>query len=680
MTTADVSVEHKLFNTGPQADKTLPSSLRQQQTVVRMETVMESMERSCSNERPPSGTIGVPSSSANSDSDNLYATSKSPQLSRTPPPPTGATPPTSLHTPEPFKSAARKRKTTEPRQTTPKAARVDRKMTDFMKGSPKIPALPAVAAAAAQTAANQNGSSSIDLHVEQRLVAVNSRTEASDSSDCKVESTTESPYISEIKKLTDDLAKTQAALRRQVDMSASYKEYNLELLIKQAEIEREQRKEERALLKVRIGDFVHPGFRREAEWKNGILFKKLNDRIKRLEADKALLTGNTSAVRKRRSTKESKKSNFEQTADGFLRPEVPKEMSATEVYKREEINKIRKEQLKREEAEVQAEKDRLEREKNLHIREMKRMQYEEQSRFRNFDLLHNRYLPLSLLGKGGFSEVWKARDLEKNRFVACKIHHVSKDWSESKKANYVKHAMREKDIHKKLNHPQIVSLYDLFTIDNDSFCTVLEYCDGNDLDFYLKMHKTIPEKEARVIILQVVDALKYLNELPQPIIHYDLKPANILLQSGYPAEIKITDFGLSKQMEGSEEDESIELTSQGAGTYWYLPPETFQHFGHGVAPKISSKVDVWSVGVIFYQCLYGKRPFGNDRTQLQIMEERTILNATQVDFPNTPGTPKVSPQAQEFIRACLQYSKNERCDVIALAKHEYLQRDWNKST
>ncbi|KAI6222938.1 BMA-TLK-1, isoform e [Aphelenchoides fujianensis] len=670
MTTADVSVEHKLFNTGPQADKTLPSSLRQQQTVVRMETVMESMERSCSNERPPSGTIGVPSSSANSDSDNLYATSKSPQLSRTPPPPTGATPPTSLHTPEPFKSAARKRKTTEPRQTTPKAARVDRKMTDFMKGVssrsilsvrrfPRCRPSPPP-----QSAANQNGSSSIDLHVEQRLVAVNSRAEASDSSDCKVESTTESPYVSEIKKLTDDLAKTQAELRRRTDMLATIKENNLELLIKQAEIEREQRKEERAFLKVRLGDFVHPGFRREAEWKNGILFKKLNDRIKRLEADKALLTGNTTAVRKRRSTKESKKSNFEQTADGFLRPEVPKEMSATEVYKREEINKIRKEQLKREEAEVQAEKDRLEREKNLHIREMKRMQYEEQSRFRNFDLLHNRYVPLSLLGKGGFSE----------------IHHVSKDWSESKKANYVKHAMREKDIHKKLNHPQIVSLYDLFTIDNDSFCTVLEYCDGNDLDFYLKMHKTIPEKEARVIILQVVDALKYLNELPQPIIHYDLKPANILLQSGFPAEIKITDFGLSKQMEGSEGGREHRAHLPGRGHVLVPPPETFQHFGHGVAPKISSKVDVWSVGVIFYQCLYGKRPFDNDRTQLQIMEERTILNATQVDFPNTPGTPKVSPQAQEFIRACLQYSKNERCDVIALAKHEYLQRDWNKST
>jgi tousled-like kinase len=102
--------------------------------------------------------------------------------------------------------------------------------------------------------------------------------------------------------------------------------------------------------------------------------------------------------------------------------------------------------------------------------------------------------------------------------------------------------------------------------------------------------------------------LKYLSERQNPIIHYDLKPANILLQSGSATgEIKITDFGLSKQIENSDDGDSIELTSQGAGTYWYLPPETFQHFGHGGGPKISSKVDVWSVGVIFYQCLFGKR-------------------------------------------------------------------------
>lgn len=118
--------------------------------------------------------------------------------------------------------------------------------------------------------------------------------------------------------------------------------------------------------------------------------------------------------------------------DGFLRPEIPrqpKEMSSQDVYENEEIMKIRKKLLIEEEQDLLAEKERLERERNLHIREMKRIQCEKQSRFKNFQSLHNeRYLLLSLLGKGGFSEVWQAYDLEENRYVACKIHHVNKEW------------------------------------------------------------------------------------------------------------------------------------------------------------------------------------------------------------------------------------------------------------
>ena len=128
--------------------------------------------------------------------------------------------------------------------------------------------------------------------------------------------------------------------------------------------------------------------------------------------------------------------------------------------------------------------------------------------------------------------------------------------------------------------------------------------------------------------------MKYLNSDIKPsIIHYDLKPgtqhgpgrpltpaANLLLVDG---TVKITDFGLAKLAESSDSTGSIELTSQvahrthaprsrhqGAGTYWYLPQECFTSNA-----RISSKVDVWSIGVICYQCLYGIRPFGNDMPQ-----------------------------------------------------------------
>uniref|UniRef100_A0A8B9HII7 non-specific serine/threonine protein kinase n=1 Tax=Astyanax mexicanus TaxID=7994 RepID=A0A8B9HII7_ASTMX len=351
-------------------------------------------------------------------------------------------------------------------------------------------------------------------------------------------------------------------------------------------------------------------------------------------------------------------------------------LSLAEYHEQEEIFKLRLGHLKKEEAEIQVELERLERVRNLHIRELKRIHNEDNSQFKDHPTLNDRYLLLHLLGRGGFSEVYKAFDLTEQRYVAVKIHQLNKNWRDEKKENYHKHACREYRIHKELDHPRIVKLYDYFSLDTDSFCTVLEYCEGNDLDFYLKQHKLMSEKEGRSIIMQVVNALKYLNEIRPPIIHYDLKPGNILLVNGTACgEIKITDFGLSKIMDDDNYGvDGMELTSQGAGTYWYLPPECFVVGKE--PPKISNKVDVWSVGVIFYQCLYGKKPFGHNQSQQDILQENTILKATEVQFPPKPG---VSPEAKAFIRRCLVYRKEDRIDVHQLASDPFLLPHIRKS-
>nr|XP_012774873.1 serine/threonine-protein kinase tousled-like 2 isoform X3 [Maylandia zebra] len=352
-------------------------------------------------------------------------------------------------------------------------------------------------------------------------------------------------------------------------------------------------------------------------------------------------------------------------------------LSQAEYHEQEEIFKLRLGHLKKEEAEIQAELERLERVRNLHIRELKRIHNEDNSQFKDHPTLNDRYLLLHLLGRGGFSEVYKAFDLTEQRYVAVKIHQLNKNWRDEKKENYHKHACREYRIHKELDHPRIVKLYDYFSLDTDSFCTVLEYCEGNDLDFYLKQHKLMSEKEGRSIIMQIVNALKYLNEIRPPIIHYDLKPGNILLVNGTACgEIKITDFGLSKIMDDDSYNsvDGMELTSQGAGTYWYLPPECFVVGKE--PPKISNKVDVWSVGVIFYQCLYGRKPFGHNQSQQDILQENTILKATEVQFPPKPV---VTPEAKAFIRRCLVYRKEDRIDVHQLASDPFLMPHIRKS-
>lgn len=100
----------------------------------------------------------------------------------------------------------------------------------------------------------------------------------------------------------------------------------------------------------------------------------------------------------------------------FLKPEALPGFSWQEYYEADEILKLRQSALKKEDADLQLEMEKLERERNLHIRELKRIHNEDQSRFNNHPVLNERYLLLMLLGKGGFSEVHKVKKEKKSPF------------------------------------------------------------------------------------------------------------------------------------------------------------------------------------------------------------------------------------------------------------------------
>ena len=107
----------------------------------------------------------------------------------------------------------------------------------------------------------------------------------------------------------------------------------------------------------------------------------------------------------------------------------------------DEILKLRTAQLKKDEQDCATELEKLERERLIHIRELKRIFNEDQSIFKNNPVLHTRYLLLTLIGKGGFSEVHKAFDMEEQRYVALKVHQLIKEWKDEKKANYIKYGL-----------------------------------------------------------------------------------------------------------------------------------------------------------------------------------------------------------------------------------------------
>jgi len=340
-----------------------------------------------------------------------------------------------------------------------------------------------------------------------------------------------------------------------------------------------------------------------------------------------------------------------------------------ELWLLREINNYRLSFVGREEMMVRDRESRLHVERALHLKRVQRLEAAERSNFRNYPLLADeRYQLLNMIGRGGFSEVYRAYDLENNRFCAVKIHELEKDMSDQQCQSYIRRAMREYEIHKSLNHPRVVTLQDCFAISTKAFGTVLELCDGETLDEHMKRYGALPEREARGIVIQILSGLKYMNTNGRKIIHYDLKPGNLFFYNG---EIKIADFGLSKVVQESSGGDSIDLTSQGAGTYWYLPPECFVDAAQAEQPKISNKVDVWSTGVIFYELLFNRRPFGHGQSQEALL--RATMAASQIFAVDIPAMPKASTDAKEFMRRMLTVSREHRPDVLEAFNDSYLR-------
>lgn len=466
-----------------------------------------------------------------------------------------------------------------------------------------------------------------------------------------------------LKQTSSALQQTETQLESMVKNEQVHKSKVANILVENLkDLARHQKREiQNQLLKdrFRIGQVMPSSEGHEIHdvWEPGEDYKTLKMRRIEIKRNFDKLQASRKELRQLKQLSRSKTKT--EKSDGFAKPE-PAVPLTHEIMELGEIHNLRSQTLKKELADLQLEEEKLEVRKQQVIRSHRRVQDELHSRFNNFPILHERYLLLHLLGKGGFSEVYKAFDLEDLRYVCCKIHQINEHWSDSQKKNYSRHATREYEIQKNLDHPRIVRLFDVFGMSASSFVTVLEFCDAGDLDLLLKNRTVLSEREARSIIMQVFSGLQYLNRQKRKIIHYDLKPANILFHEG---QVKLTDFGLSKIM--NDNPGGIELTSQGAGTMWYLPPECFVKNS-----VITSKVDTWSAGVVLYQMLVGQKPFGHGMSQDSLVRQGTIRNARKVAFPEKC---KVSQTARDFISRCLAYYPQDRPDILDIFNETYFQ-------
>ncbi|KAJ1299043.1 hypothetical protein BS78_01G501500 [Paspalum vaginatum] len=217
-----------------------------------------------------------------------------------------------------------------------------------------------------------------------------------------------------------------------------------------------------------------------------------------------------------------------------------------------------------------------------------------------------------MVGKGSFAEVFRAAHRRTGARVAVKA--IDRRRVDKRVHDGI---LQEREILKSIDHPNILRLLD--TIDTKKMMyLVLEYCDGGDLDGFLRKHGRLPESTAKDLMRQLAEGLKVLRG--RNIVHRDLKPQNLLLSTNGDATVlKIGDFGFARSLVHEN------LAATMCGSPYYMAPEIWQ------GKDYDAKSDLWSVGVILFQLVTGKLPFtGSTSFQLQ----QNILAANQLNFPS----------------------------------------------
>lgn len=202
---------------------------------------------------------------------------------------------------------------------------------------------------------------------------------------------------------------------------------------------------------------------------------------------------------------------------------------------------------------------------------------------------------LEFIGQGGMGYVYRARQRQLDRQVALKILPVTT----GNDPTFVERFIREGRLLARLNHPNIVSVYD-FGQSGDLCFLVMEYVDGVNLRQAMRSGRFSP-REALAIVPSICEALQYAHE--QGVLHRDIKPENILLDAR--GRVKIADFGIAKLVGDQTSDFTLTASGVRLGTPHYMAPEQVES-----PSEVDHRADIYSLGVVFYELLTGELPLG----------------------------------------------------------------------
>ncbi len=254
--------------------------------------------------------------------------------------------------------------------------------------------------------------------------------------------------------------------------------------------------------------------------------------------------------------------------------------------------------------------------------------------------LLGKYNIVSRLGQGAMGMVYKGFDPSIERYVALKTvsSHIL-NMGDSAVTASLKRFKQEAKIAGRLNHPYIVSVYE-YGEDKQTIFIAMEYVEGKELkQIFTEQPGPWPVSKSVGLMMQLLEALKHAHS--NGVIHRDIKPGNIIVRPN--GDIKVTDFGIARI-------ESSELTQMGTllGTPSYMAPEMINE------KQVDARSDLFSAGVVFYQCLTGGKPF--DGAAHQVMNK--IL--TTAHRPPSAIVPDLPPALDRILDKALAKDPDQR--------------------